>query len=139
MLIDLCSNFLCPFDCDMSFFPCLSTFRFCGLASVLNHRDPFSAYCSAFTLVGFFVTCIYPHRRDEPLRANPPWTLQTIFICMQRFFFPIHCQDFPYLDGVRVTLDTTCIPICLFPVATLSVPFCQFLGPDPHRFGSSYK
>ncbi len=28
----------------------------------------------------------------------------------------------PYLDGVRVTLDTTCTPIRLFPIATMSVP-----------------
>ncbi len=53
--------------------------HFCGFASLLGLRGLFSAYCSAFTLVGFFVTCIYPHRHDEPLRAIPPRTLQTIF------------------------------------------------------------
>ncbi len=42
------------------------------------------------------------------------------------------CQDkisLPYLDGVRVAFDTTCIPIRLFSVAALSVPFCWFLDP----------
>ncbi len=89
VFIDPCSSFLCPFDCDVSFsFP---------------EYLPFSAYCSALTLVGFFVTCIYLHSNDKPLWAILHGRCKQSFSCTLIWFCVPHFKYMPFYADITIS------------------------------------